>query len=172
MKPYFHLIDTETPGRCDVTPLFAQPAAFAQLIADLAQPFSATPLDYVAGIDALGFILGAALALHLRTGFIPIRKKGKLPGPAFQAEFVDYSGQSKGLELRRGLLKGGDQVLLVDEWIETGAQMQAAIDLVEQAGGRVAGLATINIDDSPVSTRLRQRYPCHAIWHNMQPPPA
>jgi adenine phosphoribosyltransferase len=168
MKSYLRLIDTQTAGpRCDVTPLFADPAAFAQLIADLVAPFAAVPLDYVAAIDALGFVLGGAMAVRLGKGFIPIRKRGKLPVATRTVEFVDYSGQQKGLEIRRGLLQPGDRVLLVDEWIETGAQAQAAIHLIEQEGGIIAGIATINIDDNPLTLALRQRYFCHALWLNM-----
>ncbi len=170
MKEYLRLIDTQTPGpRCDVTPLFADPLAFAQLVDDLAGPFTAVPLDYVAGIDALGFILGAALAVRLNKGFIPIRKGGKLPVAVRRAEFVDYSGQAKSLELRHDALRPGDRVLLVDEWIETGAQAQTAVSLIEQAGGVVAGIAAINIDDNPGAARLCQNYRCHAVWYDMQP---
>ncbi len=65
MKDYLKLIDTDTPGRrCDVTPLFADPIAFAELVSDLTEPFASTAIDYVAGIDALGFILGTATALR------------------------------------------------------------------------------------------------------------
>ncbi len=168
MKEYLRLIDTQTAGpRCDVTPLFADPAAFAQLIADLSAPFLTTPLDYVAGIDALGFVLGGAMALHLSKGFIPIRKGGKLPVAVLAADFVDYSGQRKVLEIRCGLLQPGDRVLLVDEWIETGAQIQAAVHLIEQEGGVVAGIATINIDDNPQTARLRRQYNCHTLWVDM-----
>jgi len=168
MKAYLRLIDTQTSGpRCDVTPLFADPAAFAQLIADLTAPFAATPLDYVAGIDALGFVLGGAMALRLGTGFIPIRKRDKLPVTTRATEFVDYSGQTKGLEIRRGLLQPGERVLLVDEWIETGAQAQAAIHLIEQEGGVIVGIATINMDDNPLPARLRQQYTCHALRLDM-----
>ncbi|MBI3659383.1 adenine phosphoribosyltransferase [Candidatus Acetothermia bacterium] len=169
MKDYLQLIDTQTSGpRCDVTPLFADPAAFAQLITDLAQPFTSTSIDYVAGIDALGFVLGTAMAMRLNKGFIPIRKGGKLPVAVAIMEFVDYTGQKKILELRKGIIKPGDQVLVVDEWIETGAQAQAAIDLIENEGGRVAGIAVINIDDNPVTARLREKYYCQAVWFDMQ----
>ncbi len=75
-------IDTHTQGpRCDVTALFADYEAFAALVEDLVIPFAHVELDYVAGIDALGFILGAAIALQLPRGFLPIRKGGKLPVP-------------------------------------------------------------------------------------------
>jgi orotate phosphoribosyltransferase len=97
----------------------------------------------------IGFILGAAIALRLNKGFIPIPKGGKLPGAVTMAEFVDYSGQKKAPELRQGSFSPGDQILLVDEWIETGAQAQAAINLIENQGGQIAGLAAINIDTNP-----------------------
>lgn len=165
MKDYLRLIDTQTPGpRCDVTPLFADPSAFAALVTDLCSPFQSTAIDYVAGIDALGFILGTAMALHLNKGFIPIRKGGKLPVDVTAVEFVDYSGQPKTLELRQGSIQSGDRVLLVDEWIETGAQVGAAVDLIEGAGAVVAGIAAINMDDNPGVRRLRKKYMCFALW--------
>lgn len=168
MKNYLQLIDTKTSGpRCDVTPLFAVPTAFAQLVGDLCAPYQSAAIDYVAGIDALGFILGAAMAMHMNKGFIPIRKGGKLPVEAVAAEFVDYTGQKKVLELRRGMIKTGDRVLVVDEWIETGAQVQAAVDLIEKEGGNVVGIATINIDDNPGTVRLREKYPCQALWYDI-----
>ena len=172
MRDYLRLIDTSTTGnRCDVTPLFADPAAFSQLVADLCRPFRTIALDYVAAIDALGFILGAAMALRLNKGLIPVRKGGKLPVQVATAEFVDYSGNPKALEIRKGILKPGDRVLVVDEWIETGAQVQAAIQLIEQEGAVVAGIATINIDDSALTTRLRKDYHCSTVWLDMQDAP-
>ena len=168
MKDYLKLIDTQTVGpRCDVTPLFGNPQAFAELVADLCALFEADEIDYVAGIDALGFILGTAMAIHLGKGFIPIRKGGKLPVAVSTAEFVDYSGQAKRLELRQGCIKAGDKVLVVDEWIETGAQVESAVRLVEAAGGVVAGIATINMDDCTRVRQLRERYVCHALWVEM-----
>src|SRR3990172_7957420 len=169
MKNYLQLIDTHTSGpRCDVTPLFANPEAFAQLITDLAKPFASTALDYVAGIDALGFVLGTAIAVRLHKGFITIRKGGMLPVAATAVELIDYTAQKKSLELRQGILQAGNRVLIVDEWIETGAQAQAAIELIEQVGGIVTGVATINIDDNPLPRRLRKKYRCHALWYDMQ----
>jgi adenine phosphoribosyltransferase len=169
MKDYFELIDIDTSGsRCDVTPVFADPAAFAELITDLAQPFTTSSIEYVAGIDALGFILGAAMAMHLNKGFIPIRKGGKLPVAVTVTEFVDYTGKKKTLEIRKGIIKADDRVLVVDDWIETGAQVQAAIDLIEEEGGRVVGIATINIDNNALPARLREKYKCHALWYDMQ----
>lgn len=173
MKDYLHLIDTQTPGpRCDVTPLFADPVAFSQLVTDLVQPFSGLTIDHVAGIDALGFILGTAIAVRLNKGFIPIRKGGKLPVAVVRAAFVDYSGRSKVLEVRKGSIAPGEQILLVDEWIETGAQVQAAIDLIEHEGGHIVGIAAINIDNNVLPARLRQKYLCSAAWSNTAFPAA
>jgi len=164
MKPYLHLIDNHTPGpRDDVTPLFASHAAFSALVDDLLILFNAVKFDYVAGIDALGFILGAGLALRAGVGFVAIRKGGKLPVLVDSVSFVDYSGQTKSLEMRRNILTPGAAVLLVDEWIETGSQMRAAAKLVEQQGGVVAGIATINMDDNENTRRLAARYRCHCL---------
>ena len=167
MKDYLNLIDTDTPGsRCDVTPLFANSQALAALVADLTQPFEGLDFKYIAGIDALGFLLGMAAAMHLNKGFVSIRKGGKLPVPVISRQFTDYTGLQKTLELRTDILAPGDRVLLVDEWIETGAQVTAAIKLLEELGADVIGIATINIDDNPVTRRLREAYACHAVWHD------
>ena len=136
---YLDLIDCGAGGpRCDVTPLFLNYTAFASLVADLAGHFDVAP-DCVAGIDALGFILGTALALHWRVGFAAIRKAGKLPGAADQESFVDYTGQPKGLELR------------------------AAAALVERQGGVVVGIAAIHIDLNDATRRLMAQYNCQAL---------
>jgi adenine phosphoribosyltransferase len=164
MPSYLHLIDDTTGGpRADVTPLFADPAAFAALVRDLAARFDSAQVDLVAGIDALGFILGAGLALRLGRGFLALRKEGKLPGPAQRVQFVDYTGHSKALEVRVGAIPAGARVLIVDEWIETGAQVRAAIALIEGQGGRVAGVATIHLDRGPLTEPLLARYNCQAI---------
>ena len=163
-RSYLRLIDTRTQGRrYDVTPLFADGQAFARLIHDLSSRCGDLAFDVVAGIDALGFILGAAIALHTRRGFVPIRKGGKLPVAADAVRFTDYSGQEKTLELRTGVIRLGTPVLLVDEWIETGAQVAAAITLIEGQGGLVAGIAGIHMDENAATRRLSERYPCRML---------
>ncbi|HKP53789.1 MAG TPA: phosphoribosyltransferase family protein [Chloroflexia bacterium] len=161
MTNYLQLIDTNTHGpRYDVTPLFSDHEAFTALIADLSRPFDASDFDVVAGIDALGFILGTAVALRFRKGFIPIRKGGKLPVEVDTCAFVDYTGQEKSLELRADAIKQGTRVLIVDEWIETGAQVKAAIQLIESQGGVIAGIAAINIDDNEATRPLLETRRC------------
>ena len=126
-------------------------------------PFVGDSIEYVAGIDALGFVLGSAMALRLQKGFIPIRKEGKLPVPADIAEFIDYSLQKKALELAEGTCKFGDRVLLVDEWIETGSQVQAAIRLLEKQGATIIGIASISIDDNEATAIIKKKYRCHTV---------
>jgi adenine phosphoribosyltransferase len=165
MNNYLRLIDTHTAGpRYDVTPLFSDYEAFAALAEELARPFVGAACDYVAGIDALGFILGTAVALRLQKGFVPIRKGGKLPVAVQRVAFVDYSGETKSLEMRHDALPPGQKVLLVDEWVETGAQMGAAAQLIEGLGCVIIGLAAINIDDNAATSWLRERYYCHTVW--------
>lgn len=165
LPEYLRLIDTDTPGpRYDVTPLFTDADAFTALVEDLAARLGALPFELVAGIDALGFILGAALAIHTRTGFVPIRKGGKLPVPADAVAFVDYLGARKSLELRREAIRPGARVVLVDEWIETGAQVQAATALIEGQGGIVAGIATIHMDANAQTELLARAYRCVQVW--------
>jgi adenine phosphoribosyltransferase len=168
LPPYLRLIDTETGGpRYDVSPLFADPAAFDALLADLAAPFVSEPPQLVVGIDALGFVLGTGLALRFSCGFVPVRKGGKLPGRADRRTCIDYSGHEKTLELRAGAIPPGARVLLVDEWIETGAQMAAAVELIEGQGGKIIGLAAIQIDDVERTRQFRARYRCHSVSPGM-----
>ena len=165
MPSYLQLVDTQTQGpRYDVTPLFADYEAFASLVEDLLRPFAGVEFECVAGIDALGFILGAAIALRAKKGFVPIRKGGKLPVKTDSVEFTDYSEKRKSLEMRADAIKPGARVLVVDEWIETGSQIKAAIELIEKRRGIVVGIATINMDDNELTRWLKQNYKCHAVW--------
>ena len=125
------------------------------------QPLS---FEIVAGIDAFGFILGSALALRAGTGFIPIRKEGKFTVLTDRAVFVDYTGTQKALELHHDAVLPRQRVLIVDEWIETGARVRAAIRLTEKRGGIIAGVATIHIDANNRIRPLTERYPCTQVW--------
>jgi adenine phosphoribosyltransferase len=165
MKPYLAKVDTKTSGnRADVTPLFADREAFSQLAYDLAEPFLGAGIDAVVAIDALGFILGTAIAERIGVGVVPARKGGKLPVQTLQEAFVDYSGQPKALEMREDVLTEGMNVLIVDEWVETGAQVTAAIALVERLEARVGGIATICMDRNASTSGLRQQYTVHTVW--------
>lgn len=120
----------------DVTTLFADARGFRRAIDELVQPLAGAKIDKVAGIEARGFILGGAIAHQLSVGFVPIRKKGKLPyktiGERYELEYgVDE------VEIHIDAVKQGERVLLVDDLIATGGTASAAIKLLERAGGEV-----------------------------------
>lgn len=150
--------------RCQ--PLFANRETFSRLVEDLAMSFCDAGIDRVVAIDAIGFILGTAIAEALDVGLVPVRKRGKLPVEAERVEFVDYSGRQKTLEMRPDALSPGTDVHIVDEWIETGAQVGAAIVLVERLGACVAGIATIRMDHKEQTDVLRERYRVQAVWED------
>ena len=166
MRDYRRLIDTNTSGnRCDVTPLFADPEGFAVLLEDLEHLLEGVAFDVVAGIDALGFVVGAALAARRGAGFLAIRKGGKLPVATVSRAFVDYTGTGKRLEIRADAIQPGTRILVADEWIETGAQVAAAISLLEDLGGIVVGVAAVQADDNPLVQGLREKYPFYVPSH-------
>lgn len=165
MKEFLCLIDVDTSGpRYDVTPLFADPEGFATLVADICSRFPPEGYDLVAGIDALGFVLGAAIALRASRGFLAVRKGGKLPVETESLDFVDYSGTKKSLEIRTDILTTGTRVLLVDEWVETGAQVWTAVRLIESQEGVIAGIGSIKFDDSETIRALKDKYDCYQVW--------
>jgi len=159
LRFYLRRIDTQTRGnRYDVTPLFADAVAFDALVSDLVALHKPVRPDRVGCLDALGFILGAAIARELGVGIVPLRKGGKLPVEAEGERFTDYSGSEKTLEVRPDMISAGHRILLVDDWIETGSQISAAIRLVERMGGVVVGIAAIHMDQNPQTEVLRKRY--------------
>ena len=167
MKPYLKKIDTETRGnRYDVTPLFLNHDDFSSLVTDLVSGFAASEIDCVGCIDSLGFILGTAIAQKMNVGIVPIRKGGKFPVATDSQTFCDYSGQIKTLEIRQDILTTGMRVLIVDEWVETGAQISAAIDLIEGKQAVVAGIATINMDDNECTRAIRSKYKVKSVWED------
>ena len=155
------LVDRNTRGpRCDVTPLFKDPDALKAVVEGIAVATNGVNFDIVAGIDALGFILGTAVAVQCKKGFVPVRKGGKLPVPVDDVIVIDYTGERKTLEVRKDAFTRGQRVLVVDEWIETGSQILGAIQLIEGQGATVAGVAALNIDDNSNTKKLKDRYVC------------
>ena len=159
MKKYLNRIDQNTIGnRCDITPLYSDYIDFNALVDDLIAHINVSTVDIVACIDALGFVLGTAIARKLCVGILTIRKSGKLPVEVDRIEFQDYAKHHKQLEIRRDILSRGMRVLIVDEWIETGTQVSAAISLIEGQGAIVSGIATINMDSNEKTNALRSKY--------------
>lgn len=126
----------------DITPLLADPQAFPAAIDALCQPFQRAGVQFVAAIEARGFIFGAAVAAKLRAGFVPIRKKGKLPCETESATYsLEYGTDC--IEMHRDTIPRGAKVLLVDDLLATGGTMQAGCELVEKVGAEVVGIAVV-----------------------------
>ena len=120
----------------DVTTLFADPDGLKAVVEAMSEPHRGKGFDYVAGIDARGFILGGAIALALGTGFVPIRKRGKLPYEVHQEEYALEYG-SDVVEIHIDALPDNPRVLLVDDLLATGGTALASVRLIERAGGTV-----------------------------------
>ncbi|XP_075760625.1 LOW QUALITY PROTEIN: adenine phosphoribosyltransferase-like [Pelodiscus sinensis] len=154
----------------DPSRLYCHWQGLQDCIADLLQPFHHDAIDLVAGIDAMGFILGAAIANTLQKGFLAIRKAGHLCVETRSQPYTDYSARRKLMEMRTDAIQPGLRVLLVDQWVETGGTMRAAVQLVEQQGGVVAGVAAVCIEDSEGGRWLQERYKCsHCVPHHLMP---
>lgn len=126
----------------DITPILQDPVLFHDVIDALAARYADDGIEVICGIEARGFIFGAALAYRLGLGFIPIRWPGKLPrNPASAAFELEYGFNA--LEVHRDALEGGKKVLLVDDLLGTGQTLGACTDLVAQAGGEVVSAAVV-----------------------------
>lgn len=126
----------------DITPLLKDPKALREIIARLAATVKKQKIDLVVGIESRGFIFGTALATKLGVGFVPIRKKGKLPWKTKQiACTLEYGAEI--LEIHEDAVTPGQRVVIVDDLLATGGTAEAATKLVEQLGGKVAQLAFV-----------------------------
>ena len=144
-----NIINTNTTIRSDITPLFENPVVFHNLIKDLIKQFDKNTFDKIAAIDALGFVLGSVMSYKLKKPLVLIRKEKKLPYKEevlIREYFIDYNKERKGFEIKKSSIVKGDKILIVDEWIHTGAQVKAAAKLIENAGGEVIGISTIFIN--------------------------
>lgn len=148
----------------DVTTLLGDGAGLKAAITAMAAPFAASGIAAVAGIEARGFILGGAIADRLGCGFIPLRKKGKLPWKTIGEEYTLEYGVDI-IEMHEDAIAKGQRILIVDDLIATGGTADAAARLIERSGGVLAG-ATFIIDLPELGgmARLRSRgFPCHAL---------
>ncbi len=126
----------------DITTLLQDPFGFRKVVDELVQPYAGVRIDVVAGIEARGFILGGAVAHQLSVGFVPVRKKGKLPHDTFSQEYELEYGTDE-VEIHQDAVRRGEHVLLVDDLIATGGTAEAAVKLIRQAGGEVVGCSFI-----------------------------
>lgn len=123
----------------DITPLLADPKALTEAIEALCAGFAEASIEYVAAVEARGFIFGSAIAKKLGAGFVPIRKKGKLP---FKTESISYDSEydTGTLEVHSDAVEKGSKVLMVDDLLATGGTMTAACKLIEKIGGQVTAI--------------------------------
>ncbi|TNF65062.1 MAG: adenine phosphoribosyltransferase [Rhodobacteraceae bacterium] len=126
----------------DVTTLFADARGFRMAIDQLLHPYAGEPIDKVVGLEARGFILGGAVAHQLSVGFVPIRKKGKLPGTTISQDYKLEYGEAI-VEVHDDAIQPGEKVLLVDDLLATGGTARAGIQLVERLGGEIVGCAFV-----------------------------
>jgi adenine phosphoribosyltransferase len=126
----------------DITTLFQDAVGLRITVDQLAQPFQGTRVDKVAGIEARGFILGGAVAHQLEAGFVPIRKKGKLPWRAIGQDYELEYGNDR-IEMHEDAVLEGEQILLVDDLIATGGTAEAAIRVIGSTGAQLVGVAVV-----------------------------
>lgn len=138
----------------DITTLLGDARAFRRAVDELVQPFAGRKIDKVAGIEARGFILGGAVAHQLSAGFVPVRKKGKLPAETLRQTYALEYGTDE-VEIHTDALTAGDAVLLVDDLIATGGTAGAAIALLRRAGAEIVGAAfVIDLPDLGGASRI------------------
>jgi adenine phosphoribosyltransferase len=126
----------------DLMPVFADGAAFIAMIDAIVEHHGRNSFDVVAGIEARGFVVAAAVAYAARVGVVPVRKAGKLPRRALSATYALEYGQAT-LEVHADAFAAGQRVLVVDDVLATGGTAAAALGLIEQAGGAVTGFSVL-----------------------------
>ena len=139
----------------DITPLLSTPRVFRVLIDEFVHRYFDMRPDVIAGLDARGFIIGAVVAYELNLGFVPIRKKGKLPYTTVQESYeLEYGSAT--VEMHTDAVKAGDRVVLIDDLIATGGTMMAGRRLLERLGATVVeGAAIVDLPELGGSARLR-----------------
>ena len=126
----------------DITPLLQDKRAFQEIIEEMASVAEELNANYIAGIDARGFIFGGALAQRIKSGFIPIRKPGKLPAETYQQTYeLEYGTDT--LEIHADAASPGDRILVIDDLLATGGTAEAAIKLIRQTGAEAVGLCVL-----------------------------
>jgi adenine phosphoribosyltransferase len=139
----------------DITTLLGSARAFRRAVDELVQPWAGSKIDKIAGIEARGFIIGGAIAHQLSAGFIPIRKKGKLPHKAVSVAYSLEYGLDE-MEMHEDAVAKGERVILVDDLIATGGTAEGAVKLLRQMGAEiVAAVFMVDLPDLGGAAKLR-----------------
>jgi adenine phosphoribosyltransferase len=154
----------------DITPLLKDPKGFAEAIRRMAAPYKKGDVDVVVGAESRGFLFGVAIAQALGAGFVPIRKKGKLPAATTCVTYsLEYGTDT--LEMHLDAVAPGARVLMVDDLLATGGTMAAGCEMVEKVGGRIVGVEFL-IELSFLNGRAKlAKYPVHTqiVYENELP---
>ncbi len=147
----------------DITPLLADPAGLGMAIELMANPFRGKRVDLVVGAESRGFIFGIAVAKTLATGFVPIRKPGKLPRRTMKAAYqLEYGTDT--LEIHEDAIKPGQRIVLVDDLIATGGTLAAALDLVNRLKAETVGISVfIELTGLKGREQLDRSVPLHSV---------
>ena len=151
----------------DITPVLQSPEYFRLLVDLLVYRYMGQEIDVVAGLDARGFIIGAALAYQLNVGFVPIRKKGKLPFDTVSQNYALEYGEAT-VEIHTDAIQKGARVLLVDDLVATGGTMLAGVELIRMVGGDVVEeAAMLELTELPGGRNLRGKgVPLFTLFQN------
>lgn len=165
LKRYIRSIsDFPKPGILfrDITPLLNDAEAFEQAIKEMSSPYIDKAIRYVAAVEARGFIFGSAIATTLKAGFVPMRKKGKLPYQTVSVHYGLEYGQDS-IEVHQDAIQPGERVLLVDDVLATGGTMAAACELIHKLGGEICGLSFL-VELTNLHGREKIKpYPFHVV---------
>lgn len=148
----------------DITTLLGDARGFRTAVNDIVNRYTGARIDRVAGIEARGFIVGAPVAHQLGVGFVPVRKRGKLPGDTIERRYnLEYGTDA--IEIHTDGVRAGERVLLVDDLIATGGTACATVELIEKSGGEVAECCfVVDLPDVGGRARLESRgYKVHAL---------
>ncbi len=126
----------------DVTTLIADKEAFKKAVDLLSKKYKGKKIDKVVGVEARGFIFGAAVANKIDAGFVPVRKKGKLPFKTISTTYeLEYGTDT--LEIHKDAIKSGEKIIIIDDLLATGGTVKAVIDLINQLKGNIAGIGFV-----------------------------
>jgi len=158
-----YIREKKSKNRCDLTLLLNNYQVLNSLIKDMATPFLSSRVNKVVALGAMGFIFGTGVAQELKVGLCIIRKLNKIAWDTKSTFFTDYTKERKGVEIAKDAILPNENILIVDDWSETGAQLKAAIFLVEQAKGNIIGISCANIDNRAKNDKMISKYKLNSV---------